>query len=212
MTSAAEMTSDPGTDAMTTKRRWRWTWIAFLASILAMGAHRALPADEGSAHGPRIVMIIRHAEKPEAGNGERSPDLSPRGYERAAALAKVIPEHFPRPDFLIATKRSKHSNRPVETITPLSKALHERIDATFRDEAFQEVARAVLTDPKYAGKVVLIAWHHGQIPNLARALGAKDVSAKWNSRVFDRVWEITYDHGNAAWHDLPENALPGDSR
>jgi hypothetical protein len=143
-----------------TKRPWRGTWIAFLASILAMGAHRALPADEGSTHGPRIVMIIRHAEKPEGGNAERSPDLSPRGYERAAALAKVIPEHFPKPDFLIATKRSRRSNRPVETITPLSKALHERIDATFRDEAFQEVARAVLTDPKYAGKVVLIAWHH----------------------------------------------------
>ncbi len=197
---------------MTTKRPCRWMWIAFLASILAMGAHRALPADEGSAHGPRIVMIIRHAEKPEAGSGERSPDLSPRGYERAAALAKVSPEHFPRPDFLIATKRSKHSNRPVETITPLSKALHERIDATFRDEAFQEVARAVLTDPKYAGKVVLIAWHHGQIPNLAR--GSSE--GRSDQMEFPRLRSSVGNHrtttATAVWHDLPENALPGDSR
>jgi hypothetical protein len=69
----------------------------------------------------------------------------------------------------------------------------------------------VLTDHKYAGQVVLIAWHHEKIPALAKALGVEDAPAKWDSTVFDRVWEITYDGSVATLKDLPEEALPGDS-
>jgi hypothetical protein len=71
--------------------------------------------------------------------------------------------------------------------------------------------RRVLVDPQYAGKVVLIAWHHGKIPELARALGAIDAPDKWNAKVFDRVWELTYADGAATFQDLPQEALPGDS-
>ncbi len=164
-----------------------------------------------TTEGPHIVLIIRHAEKPEDTGGEKSPDLAPRGFERAAALAKVIPDHFPRPDFLLATKRSAHSNRPVETIEPLSKAINLKIEATFKDEEYADIAHEVLTDPKFGGKTVLIAWHHGKIPELAHALGAAEAPDKWDSNVFDRVWEITFDHGKATWQNLPEQALPGDS-
>jgi len=195
-----------------TKRYSRIRWIGLLVGILAIGPDRGLPAADPAPHGPRIVMIIRHAEKPAKSNGEKDPNLSERGFERAAALAKVIPEHFPKPDFLIATRRTKGSNRPVETITPLANVLHEGIESTFKDEAFERLAHHVLTNPKYEGKVVLIAWHHGKIPDLAKALGVKDAPDKWSSHVFDRVWLITYDHGAAAWKDLPENALPGDSQ
>ncbi len=69
----------------------------------------------------------------------------------------------------------------------------------------------MLNDPKYAGKVVLIAWHHGKIPQLARALGARDVPEKWNPNVFDRVWELTFQDGTVTWKSLPQRALPGDS-
>lgn len=170
----------------------------------------AVSAPPASASGPRIVMIIRHAEKPD--DGVKDPNLSKHGFERAEALATVIPAHFPRPDFLIATKRSKSSNRPVKTITPLAGALHEKIESKFKDDAFGELAHTLLSDPKYSGRVVLIAWHHGKIPELAKALGAKDTPDKWKSTVFDRVWEIDYQNGTATWKDLPENALPGDSK
>jgi phosphohistidine phosphatase SixA len=184
----------------------RFKWIGLFAVLLSIASHHDAPA--GSSGGPHIVMIIRHAEKPES---EKDPNLSPRGYQRAEALAKIIPEHFPRPDFLIATKKGKASARPYETITPLSKALHEPIEATFKDEQYVDVAHEVLADPKFAGKTVLIAWHHGKIPDLAKALGVKDAPDKWQSEVFDRVWEITYDNGTATWQDLPQKALPGDS-
>ncbi len=178
-----------------------------LALLTIAGRHAE--ADGGAKPtGPAVVLIIRHAEKP----ADKDPNLAPRGYQRADALATAIPAHFPKPDVLIATKRSKNSDRPLETITPLAKALHLAIEQKFKDEEFADVAKSVLTDPKYVGKTVLIAWHHGKIPQLAHALGAKDAPDKWPSEsVFDRVWEITYDKGVAQWQDLPERALPGDS-
>jgi phosphohistidine phosphatase SixA len=188
----------------------RLRWMAVLLGlVLAIGSDRAFPAATGAGKGPHIVMIIRHAEKPD---DDKDPNLSPQGYQRADALAKVIPEHFPHPDFLIATKKGKASARPYETITPLSKALSEPIEATFKDEQFADVAHEVLTNPKYDGKTVLIAWHHGKIPDLAKALGVTDAPDKWNPAVFDRVWEITYDDGKPTFQNLPQEALPGDSQ
>jgi hypothetical protein len=186
---------------------FRWLSLALAALAVAISLPIAGLARETS--GPHIVLIIRHAEKPP--EEEKSPNLSKEGFARAEALAKVVPANFPRPDFLIATKRSKNSDRPAETITPLSAVLHEPIEATVKDAAFAQVAHDVLTNPKYAGKVVLISWHHGKIPELAHALGAKDAPDHWSGQVFDRVWEITYDHGAATFKDLPEKALPGDS-
>jgi broad specificity phosphatase PhoE len=158
-----------------------------------------------------MVLIIRHAEKPDETTDAKDPNLAKKGFERADALAKALPERFGRPDFLIATHRSKGSNRPVETITPLARALHEEIDASLADDQFAEVAKELLNEPKYAGKVVLIAWHHGKIPQLARALGVVNAPGQWDSRVFDRVWKITFEAGKAKLTDLPQKALPGDS-
>jgi phosphohistidine phosphatase SixA len=185
--------------------------IVFLIVGVALCVARAYSAADIRSHGPRIVMIIRHGEKPEETGGEKDPNLTPQGYQRADALAKVIPEHFPKPDFLFAAKKSKGSNRPVETIAPLSKALDEPIDSKFKAEEVDEIAKAVLDDPKYDGKVVLICWHHEKIPALAKALGVKDAPDRWDSKVFDRVWQITYDGHTAAFADLPEEALPADS-
>ena len=188
-----------------------WRSIGLLVLVLAMGSLRAVPAFEGQPKGPHIVMIIRHAEKPDEIDGKQDPNLSPRGVERADALAKVIPERFHKPDFLIAAGKSKNSDRSAETITPLAKALHKKVESKFKDDDFARVAQAVLTDPKYAGKIVLISWHHGNIPELARALGVKDAPPKWKSKAYDRVWEITYENGAATWKDLPQKALSGDS-
>lgn len=159
--------------------------------------------------GPSMVLIIRHAEKPDDATDE---NLSKRGFERANALATVIPNDFVRPDFLFATRKSSHSNRPMETIEPLSKALRLTIVTSFKDDEFAALAHELLTNPKYAGKIVLIAWHHGKIPQLAHALGATAAPDKWNGKEFDRVWEISYSNGGATWKNLPQKALPGDSQ
>src|SRR5262245_55288779 len=82
---------------------------------------------------------------------------------------------FATPDFIFATKESHHSNRPVETITPLRSALglgDDYYNHKHSDDDYAQVASDILTHPKYEGKVVLICWHHGKIPDLATALGA----------------------------------------
>jgi len=57
----------------------------------------------------------------------------------------------------------------------------------------------------------LICWHHGKIPDLAKALGVKR-PPKWDGKVFDRVWQITYPKGKASLEDLPQMLLYGDSK
>ena len=99
----------------------------------------------------------------------------------------------------------------METITPLAKALGLKIDNTFRNEDYAGLARRVLGKPVYAGKTVLICWHHGNIPALAGALGIKDAPAPWPEMQFDRVWRITFADGLPALTDLPQRLLPGDS-
>src|SRR5262249_6204823 len=103
---------------------------------------------------------------------------------------------FLQPNFIFATKGSKHSNRPVETVTPLSVAVSLAIDDGFadNDSAITKMANTILQNASYAGKVVLICWHHGKIPKVANALGVSN-PPNWDGKVFDRVWQITFPKG-----------------
>jgi len=67
------------------------------------------------------VLIIRHAEKPESGK-----HLSPAGVRRAQAYVDffnsfTLNSHLVKVDHLFAAKKSKNSDRPSETLLPLSK-------------------------------------------------------------------------------------------
>ena len=175
---------------------------------------------------PRQVLIIRHGEKPDDGTDIH---LTSRGAARAAALPSLfeIPPTFPtkpaafaRPDFLYATKASKHSNRPVETVMPLAKALG---DMTIQQkDDFPAVVEEIFSDAKYTGKTVLICWHHGNSAALAHAIAGKarnsgklkaDVPVHWDGARFDRVWLFTFDAtGNATFADRPQQLLFGDSK
>jgi hypothetical protein len=117
---------------------------------------------------------------------------------------------FSTPVFLFATQASKSSNRPVETITPLSAALSLSYDDKHGDGDYGKVASNILTNSKYDGAVVLMCWHHGNIPNLATALGVKNPPA-WPGSVFDRVWVVTYSGGAASLADDAQMVLYGDA-
>lgn len=173
---------------------------------------------QGSEAGtaPRSILIIRHAEKPP--DGDRSRDLSPPGIARARALTELFtasakrPNPFPKPDVIFAASNTKQSRRPLATAATLGAALGVKIDTRFRDEAVVALARELLQRRKYVGKTVLIVWRQGTIPDLARALRAKDAPRAWKDSVFDRVWEITYDErGQAAFQDRPQQLMSGDS-
>jgi hypothetical protein len=166
------------------------------------------------AQPPATILLIRHAEKLTDGRM----DLSPVGFERAKVIPQLFggtvaaaPHNLPRPDFLFATHVSKKSNRPVETITPLSEALKMPISSEVEDKDFATLAKELLSG-KYAGKVVLVAWHHGTLPEFATALGATPPYKPWPEMQFDRVWRIDYRNGKAMLTDLPQGLLTGDSK
>jgi hypothetical protein len=162
---------------------------------------------------PKAILIFRHAEKP--GNPAADVDddgihLSPAGQIRAAALSVYIPTNFGKIDHLFASKLSRHSNRSVETITPLAKAIGLKIDSMHSDGDYSALAQAVLTDNRYADRTILICWHHTHIPDLASAFGIVK-PPEWPGHVFDRIWMIDYHDGTAMLHNNPQMLLYGDS-
>jgi hypothetical protein len=192
------------------RKRQGLALVILLAGVFAL-AHGDMAA---LAQPPATILLIRHAEKLTDGR----PDLSPVGFERAKVIPNLFggtgaeaPHNLPRPDFLFATHVSAKSNRPVETITPLSAALGMPISHEIDDKDFATLATELLSG-KYAGKVVLVAWHHGSIPAFARALGAKPPYDPWPETQFDRVWRIDYIDGKAVLKDLPQELMAGDSK
>lgn len=198
---------------------------AFFGSVLSLAVVTAVGSTPGArqpaasvndpSKAPAMVFIIRHAEKPQ---DEKDPNLTPQGFKRAQALpslflqqpgAKNLPR-LPRPAALFASAPSKHSNRPIETITPLAQALKLRINDAYEDRETTPIANEILSG-KYAGKVVLISWHHGEIPHLAKALGAADAPKKWDDTVFDQIWMLEWVDGQPQFSTIPERLLPGDA-
>jgi hypothetical protein len=187
--------------------------LAVLLAILTGCAHEATPPFVR----PKAILLIRHAEKPA---DAADIHLGPEGKKRAHALPDLFkksdtrPDPFPTPDFIIATKASKHSNRPVETVTPLAQALKLEVDATCANDDYPDLTEKLYTTPKYEGKVVLICWHHGNLPEFATMLGATGVPDKWKDPVFDRVWVVTFGEKgkNTPLTNRPQALMPGDAK
>jgi hypothetical protein len=163
-----------------------------------------------------IVLIIRHAEKPDSGQG-----LSAAGQQRAEAYVQYfkgfqVAAKPVRLDYLFATADSKGSQRPRLTLEPLAAALGLKVDHRFKNKNFQELADEIQS--KDHGKCMLICWHHGEIPELVRALGADPAKllpdAKWPDREYGWVLQLRYDHEGRVIPGetvrVSENLMPGD--
>lgn len=162
-----------------------------------------------------VVLIIRHAEKPDNGDG-----LSPTGEERARTYVNYF-QNFTvdskplRLNYLFSAADSKQSRRPRLTLEPLSKTLGLPIDSRFKDKQFLELAQEIQNRPH--GKNILICWHHGQIPQLLRALGADPENlipgAKWKADVFGWLIQLRYDENGKLFESIRtnENLLPDDA-
>lgn len=143
------------------------------------------------------ILIIRHAEKPKSGS-----DLSPAGSARAAAYGRYFnpfsaaPGGAFAPDMLIASKDTTRSDRPELTLKPLSAAIGLPIDTRFANHDVKDLAKTLRVGTH--GKHILIAWHHGQIPKLIRALGGDPdrvlPGGEWPEDVYDWVVELSFDN------------------
>jgi hypothetical protein len=163
-------------------------------ALALMAAASCLGQDAGGLK-DAVVLIVRHAEKPESGQ-----ELSPEGSQRAEAYVKYFGDFQleGRPlklDSLFAAADSKNSHRPRLTLEPLSRALHLPLDTSFKDKEPESLADALKSKPR--GKTILVCWHHGKMPELLRALGADPAAllpdGKWPDMEFAWVIELRYD-------------------
>jgi hypothetical protein len=188
-------------------------WVLLLWPMLVSAHH----ADKDS-RGMRdvTVLIIRHAEKPDQGNG-----LSPRGEQRAAAYASYfdplqLDGSALMPQRLIATSDSKASMRPRLTLTPLAARLQLPIEQPWADDQVDDLAKELRK--KNEAPVVLIAWHHGHIVKLIEALGgdAKQLLGRktWPGDVYNWVVVLHFDDqgrlSESTSRLVQEHLLPGD--
>jgi hypothetical protein len=135
------------------------------------------------------ILIVRHSEKPETGNG-----LTPRGEARARLYAKYFQpfqeEGLSIPvDCLYAGADSQSSIRPRLTLEPLSKATGLPLHLKVGTKDSEALVRELRTEAH--GRHPLIAWRHGEIPALLTAFGASSEkllpNGKWPDDVFDWV-------------------------
>jgi phosphohistidine phosphatase SixA len=149
------------------------------------------PADHFMG-GPKRILLMRHADKTDDPDNE---DLSDAGVERAKRLATYIPETFGKPDIIVATAHSKHSDRPKETVEPLADALGLKIQHDFENKEFADLVDEIFNDPDYKNKTVVICWHHGNLPALAALLGAPTGSYPdpWPDDAFGLILQLDYD-------------------
>ena len=188
----------------------------FIAFFCCSALLTVADAQEGPKNA--VLLIIRHAESPESGHG-----LSPRGEERAKAYANYF-QNFTvdskrlEPNAVLVAADSKHSHRPRLTVQPFAKAANLPIDNRFANKQPADLATELRTN--YQGKIILVCWHHGQIPALLRALGdspeALLPNGKWPRDVYDWVIMFSFDENG---HAIPgstkrinEHLLQGDSQ
>jgi len=144
---------------------------------------------------PKNVIIIRHADKIPGKN-----ELDLRGFERAAALAyyfRGTPKYNdPAPTFIFAAALddSDSSVRPIQTCTPIANHYHLDMNIDFKPKETTELAKEILTNPKYAKATILICWEHHNIRPLTIAFGAADPGF-WDHNIYDLVYMLNYDNG-----------------
>ncbi|TKC91665.1 hypothetical protein FAZ69_04265 [Trinickia terrae] len=177
------------------------------------------------------IMIIRHAEKPDdkgkpygvnADGEEDKESLTTLGWQRAGALVALFdPARGPlqstelaKPDVLFAAVVAPHakSERPTETITPLSERLAIALNVNGKYTKGQEadVAKAALASQG----AVLICWQHEDIPAIAGNIPLSNgpVPQKWPDDRFDLVWvfDLQSATGQYGFSQVPQELLAGD--
>jgi len=155
---------------------------------------------QSQATGPAQIILLRHAEEPADPD---NPHLSPAGVVRANALVSFIRtdptmSRFGPPVAVFASKATKRDNgqRSQETVAPLAKALGLPVQTPYLGKDYAKLPKRILANPAYAGKTVVIAWTHQDIPKLASDFGVKPRPPKWKDSVYDQVYVIAYQNGN----------------
>jgi hypothetical protein len=152
------------------------------------------------------IVLIRHAEKPDAGD-----NLTCKGLNRSLALPGVLFPRFGRPDYTFVAKISAGSStghvRMLQTIVPFAVKYDLSITSKFDEDDVAGLAKDIL---KKEG-TVLVVWDHSRLESIARALGVVDNTLTWSSDDYDGIWVITFSKGIAHLDKQHEGLTPATS-
>ena len=190
--------------------------LTLLAALCLDGPLFIARGQEQNPLSDATILVIRHAEKPLFGSG-----LSTEGTGRAKAYVDYFknyrvggrPIHF---DYLVAAEDSEHSQRSRLTLEPLAEAIGLHPDSRFQSKRPWELAEELHSRPH--GKNILICWHHREIPDLLRQLGADPgrllPDGEWPAQQFGWVLQLRYDHEGRLIRGksrrIKEHLMPGD--
>lgn len=131
---------------------------------------------------------MRHAERP---GDSTVANLTPEGYERSEKLVRFILDRFGKPDYIFAAQLFRKNNRPRLTVEPLSKDTGVAIDDSIEAIKNDFLADQLMHDKKYNNKLVVVSWHHTQIPLLLKELHAPERYQKdWDMGTYNLIMEV----------------------
>jgi phosphohistidine phosphatase SixA len=110
---------------------------------------------------PRTLVLVRHAEKSEADDGQ-DPELSGAGKERAKELARLLAHSGATR--LIATEY----RRTRETLAPLAAATGLEVEVRSAPDVETLASEITSAEP---GSVTVVCGHSNTLPALAQRLG-----------------------------------------
>ena len=160
------------------------------------------PPQPGSMPPDATIFMVRHAEKPDKGDG-----LSLAGEQRADAYRSFLTaQRNPGGELItwqhvFASHDSTSSARPLLTIAPTADEIGVVPNTDYADNDYQKLADDISSkQAKYQAKNILICWHHGHILDLATALGASwkllpgssNFPKAWNPVVFGWLLKLFY--------------------
>jgi hypothetical protein len=172
---------------------------------------------------PTTLLLIRHAEKPDAALDVRGVDprghpdaagLSVAGWQRSGALPRLFSpaqasEMLPRPDVVFAAASHPRSARPVSTVELLTRVF----GLDLREQHGAEDVAGLVHSIRRCDGVVLACWRHETIAAIARSFVDDETPVPdWDARRFDMVWMLTPSEGRWRLRQRPQLLLPGDSR
>ena len=133
-------------------------FLALIVGLLMLSSTQAF-AEEFTT-----VYIVRHAEKID---GVANPSLTDAGQVRADELARIISDDGIDAVYVTGYARTQETGAPTAMLAGIEVTEYPAGDAQF-------VADQILAD--HAGGRVLVVGHSNTVDDIARALGATDVS------------------------------------
>jgi acid phosphatase (class A) len=142
------------------------------------------------------VILIRHGDK-DSQRGDYN--LSPKGFERALRLGRMIPACFGAPNQIRTFELdplSSQNSRSYQTAVPLAVATGVNIGIVMGSKASSErFGQDVLTSKTFDGAKAVFFWEHRHLPDLAKGLGWSTM-APIDAGDYDQLLLLSYSAGS----------------